>query len=115
MEITNKQFKEVLERAFIHGLLCSPFLEDHLTEKEQEEKVEEVIDDCLRSLKKKIEPKEAKTFDEVESERIKGWVVENWSDNELKTRIETYQKHGEGKSAKVISDELTRREQRKSK
>lgn len=51
MKITNKQFEAILKRAFVHGLLCSPFFKDHLTENEQKEKVEEMIDDCFRKLK----------------------------------------------------------------
>ncbi len=46
MEITEKEFKMVIKRAFVHGIVCSPFFEHILTRDEQEEKINEIIKDC---------------------------------------------------------------------
>ena len=52
MKISNNQLSEIIKRAFIHGLVCASFFEDHLTKKEQLDKVKEVLADCLLVLEK---------------------------------------------------------------
>ena len=50
MYINNEQFKRVVKRAFVHGLILSGIFENYLTGEEQQEKISEVIEDCKRHL-----------------------------------------------------------------
>ena len=62
MELTEKQFKSVIKRAFIHGICCAPFFPDPLgdgrgilNEEEQWEKLAEIIEDCRQDLREKTD------------------------------------------------------------
>ena len=58
MELTEKQFKSVIKKAFIYGICYAPFFPEPLSdgkgilnEGEQLEKLAEIIEDCRQDLK----------------------------------------------------------------
>ncbi len=62
MELTEKQFKSVIKRAFIYGIAYAPFFPEPLgegkgvfNEEEQREKLNEVTEDCRQDLKEKTD------------------------------------------------------------
>ena len=62
MELTEKQFKSVIERAFIYGICYAPFFPEPLgdgkgilNEEEQLEKLAEIIEDCRQDLREKAD------------------------------------------------------------
>lgn len=50
MEITEEQFKRVIRRALARGIVCAPYFQHYFSNKEQEEKIVEIIEDCQRYL-----------------------------------------------------------------
>ncbi len=54
MKITEKQFIKIVKRAFVYGIACSAFFEDHLNEEEQKKKILEIIEDCRPPTSKRI-------------------------------------------------------------